>query len=520
MTARTRTAASIAVLLVCGSILGGCSLLTGGATPAPPTDVPPAGLAQSSPVATQETEVIPPTATTASEAVAPVPGEDFSPGSVVLEQTLNTEQSTGGIDWSFDAPKDLVIRVDVVILGGSPSYELRLIDPFNNQIAHLQAEVGQQQAAIPEIMLPYEGNYQVEFLPVSGTGTATVTVTALDAPSGGESLEIGESVTAALDVANAYHTYSFLLNEGDVVSVSAIAESNGLPDTQFDLYGPDGRLMAETDDVDGPENQNAVLTHFVAPLTGNYVAIVTNRGKSTGSYEFSVQSDTVPPIAEGDPDLQLGHDYRIQLFEGSNLSLTFDGVIGDVIKVETLGLGTNLEIDMRLVSPFGQVIAYALDASAGQPENLNEVQLPYDGRYTLEIVPSGQGETTLRLINLGQDGLTGGGVFGDELSGSRPGRINASNVFHYYQFNGRAGDRVTLSVLSDSLVGNLDLGMALLAPDGYQAAFADNQDSVGSLDPLLDAYRLTETGTYTVVVYTFDPEARGTYELSFVREEN
>ena len=519
MSVSTRSVRLFGFLLLGGMMLGACALLSGGETPAPPTDVPLVGENQTTTEAPPPGEQALPTPLPAEQTTEPTASDEFAPGSILLEQTVSTDQAVGGIEWEFNAPAELVVRIGVAILGGSPSFELRLTDQFNNQLAAFQAQQGTQQEAIAEIALPFEGTYRVEFLPLSGVGTATTTVTALDAPSGGGSLTVGQSATATLSVAHAYHTYAFPLEEGEVVSVRALAEDSGLPDTQFALYGPNGRLVGEADDVAAPENLDAVLSHFVAPLSGTYVALVSNYGNTAGSYTFSVASDTTPPVAEGDADLQIGQDYRIQLYEGSNLTLTFDGSVGEVIKIETLGLGPDLELDMRLISPFGQVIAYALDAPAGQPENLNEVQLAYTGRYTLELVPVGQGETTLRLIDLGREVLSGGGTFGDDLSGSRPGRINAPNVFHYYQFGGHAGDNVTLEVQSDSLVGNLDLGMALLAPDGYQVAFADNQDSIGSLDPRLDAFRLTQTGTYTVVVYTFDGEARGTYELSFERNE-
>lgn len=499
-----------AVLVFCGILAAGCGLQPSGETLTPTTSIP---ATRSSAEVTPADVPLAPT----SQQAEPATVEPLSPGSILLEETGSIEPAQGGIDWPFEAPADLVVRVDIQVLGGFPAYELRLVDPFNNPVAEVEAEAGTQNAAIAEITLPYQGTYRVRVLPVAGSGTLTALVTALAAPSGGGDLEVGQTVSAPLSGENVYHTYTFALVEGQVVSLSVLGEADGLLGTTLSLFGPDGRLAAEVDDS---ESRNTILSHFVAPLTGNYAALVTNHGATTGTYAFVVESDTVPPIAEGDPDLQFGRDYRLELFEGSDLTLTFDAAIGDVVRVETLSLGRDLRIDMRLFSPFGQVIAFAVDAPQGESENLNEVQLPYTGRYTLGIVPFGQGETTLRLVSLSQDALSGGGVFGDELNAKRSGHLTAPNVFHYYQFNGRAGDSITLSVLSDNSAGNLELGVALLAPDGTQAAFVANQGSVRSRDPRPDSFQLTETGTYTIVVYALHDEARGTYELDFVREES
>lgn len=510
------------VVLLIAHLLTACALLGPGATEVPPTATESAPVPLDQPVPTPvpaEEQDVPVPETSEPEAAEPTPASGYAPGQVILNETVSTDQAAGGIEWSFDAKVGQVVRIDAQVNGGTPAFEIRLFDRFNNRLAHVESASGAALAAISEITLPYLGAYRVAFFPMGGTGSITTTVTALDAPSGGGSVEVGQSYETALNAPNAYHTYSVDLLEGDVVSFEARAAANGLPDTQLALYGPDGRLMAEADDVSTPENLDAVLSHFIAPLTGTYVAIVDNYSGTTGTYAFAVTSETIPPVAEGEPDIVVGRDYRIQLFEGSNLSLSFDAHIGDVLKVETFGLAPNLDIDMRLYSPFGQAIAYALDSEPGEPENLNEVQIPYTGRYVLELVPFGQGEATFRLLALTQEELSGGGSFGSDLHGTREGHVNASGVFHYYQFAGNAGNIVDISILSQSIVGELDLGMALLAPDGQQIAFADNQDALGSMDPHLQDYRLTQTGAYTIVVYTFDGEARGTYELSFTRDE-
>ena len=179
---------------------------------------------------------------------------------------------------------------------------------------------------------------------------------------------------------------------------------------------------------------------------------------------------------------------------------------------------TDLKVDLRVYSPFNQVIAYAIDADYGQDSAINEMQLPYSGRYRVEITPHGTGQASFHLKRLAPSDLTGGGVFGDNPSGTRSGRINASDVYHYFQFNANGGEKITLRITSTNIVGALDMGFAVLGPDGQQVVFADDSQGSNPLDPDLEKYQIEQTGTYTIVVYSFT-DALGTYELSYSREQ-
>jgi hypothetical protein len=121
------------------------------------------------------------------------------------------------------------------------------------------------------------------------------------------------------------------------------------------------------------------------------------------------------------------------------------------------------------------------------------------------------------VSRLQQSDLTGGGVFADGQAVSLPGRITAPNTFHFYQFSAKAGDRVSLAAFSVSQGGALDLGFAILGPGGNQIAFADDSTGEFPKDPELADFEIAQTGTYTVIVYSFTRAATGTYDLVLTR---
>lgn len=448
----------------------------------------------------------------------PTRAPGFAPGTVIFEQVVNIEAVTGApAELQFDAGPDQAIRIDATLFGGSVDYEMIVADKYGNYLATLRARPGQQSQAISEFNLPFEGPYRLVLSPVDGSGTVKVTVTALGPPSGGGVLEgIPASADAAVNEEAVFHTYRFTLQEGATVTLLAEAEESGSPDLRLSLYGPDGRFVSEADDIAPPANLNAALSRFIAPLTGTYTVIVSNYGTGTGDYTFSITSDTEVPQAEGTADVLYDNPYRAAFVNQSALSLTFDGTIGDILQITVTEPTAALDVDIYLYSPFNQIIAYAVSNLAGSGEALNEVQLPYTGRYRLELRPIGDGEATFTLSRLSVERLTGGGLFGDGGSQTLPGVFTAPNVFHYFQFQAVAGDRITLQVDSTSAAG-VDIGFAIIGPSGEQLVFEDDGRNDNVKDPEMIRYFVHQTGMYTVIVYTFNG-LNGTYDLEFLRE--
>jgi hypothetical protein len=341
-------------------------------------------------------------------------------------------------------------------------------------------------------------------------------VTALGPASGGGQWQNELPITSSTGLAEegVFHTFQFALLEGETVTISAQADQNGAPDVRLSLYGPDGRFIAEADDIAPPADLNASLPHFIAPLSGTYTAIVSNYGPTTGEYTFSVTSDTEVPAAEGAPDVAYDSPYRAAFVNQDILGVTFDATVGDLVQISVTDPTPLLDVDIYLFSPFNQIIAFAVDNQAGQGGRSTS-SVPIHGRYRLELRPIGDGEASFALMRLPIEQITGGGSFGDQPSQTLSGVFAAPNVFHYYQFNATAGDQITLRVASTGT--GIDIGFAIIGPSGEQLVFADDGQGSNPRDPELLRYEVRQTGTFTVIVYTFG-SVGGAYDLEYLRE--
>jgi len=526
---RIRLTAS-AILLLVTMALGACS---GGAPQVDPTDnrslapdtvpeVEPQDIGDSEPDAVEIESADDATPTSVPEAGA---------GEVIVNETLSiSAPENAGDSTQFTSPAGQTIRVRTRLTDGTGLYEVNIRDKFDNFVATLQSTEGETEAVISELTLPFDGQYDILVEPIEGTLSVELIVTVLGGPSGGGPLGgIGESLTSTMAEPYQFHLFTFSLTEGGVVTIGAVAlEDTPLArdlDLKLSLLGPDGTLVAQVDDVAPAADLNAVVEGLIVPLSGEYVAIVSNVNSTTGDYQFRLQSDTEGAASEGDADIVYNAAYQASFTDGDSLTVSFNGTIGDVIQVEVTDIGANLDLDLYVYGPFDQIIGFAASSSVGDEEVLNELQLPYTGQYQLELRPAGFGNGAFTITRLDVESLTGGGVFGDEASGTRPGQMNARNVFHMYQFNGSAGDTIDIIVTDlnvqptpqfGSNQTNLDVGFAVLAPNGTQLAFADSPPEDEPVDAALENFRLEQSGSYIIVVYSFS--GTGQYELSFSRE--
>ena len=136
----------------------------------------------------------------------------------MLDQTTNVSASSGNVEMSFTSGAWQVVRVDASEIGGVVDFELRLVDAFNNIIGKSTSIQSEQGASIDEFTLPYDGMYRVVLAPSNGDGSVQVKVTALDAPSGGGQVSLGDSLTGTMSVKVVYHTYQVSLTGGAVVT--------------------------------------------------------------------------------------------------------------------------------------------------------------------------------------------------------------------------------------------------------------------------------------------------------------
>ncbi len=101
------------------------------------------------------------------------------------------------------------------------------------------------------------------------------------------------------------------------------------------------------------------------------------------------------------------------------------------------------------------------------------------------------------------------------------GILDEANPEQRWTFEGNAGDTLTISATEVSRTGVLDVALRLVAPNGAEAAYNDDQrgaDLYGALDAQIPDHRLPEDGTYTIVVERVAGD--GLYSLGISRSRS
>jgi hypothetical protein len=434
---------------------------------------------------------------------------------VLFDQVVALDETQGNpVEVDFEVSAFQAIRLALNPIDGGVAYDASLVDPHGIALFSDSAPPG-SALLVDEFTLPYAGAYRLFLSASDGAGSVQVQGAALSERTGGAIFDgVGGSETGVFAGGHVYHAFLIPLIQGEVVDLLVEPElATGLG-LSMNLYRPDGGLTAAA----GGNGENASVMGFSAPMTGEYTAIVSNTAGSAGSYTFSVAAHPSPP-AEGAPDITYGREYTAEFFADSVLSVTFDGAMGDGLRVDVVEPDPQLDVDIYLYSPYRQVIAYAVDAGSGEAESIAEVQLPYTGRYRLELRPSGSGAASFIVNPLAQSDLSGGGVFAGEQGGVLSGRFEQPGVFHSYQFHADEGDPVRLSITAHAYAEELEMAVVVLGPDGAQFAYADAAAGMTPTAQALGEWQLTQTGTYTIVVYSLNG-VPGTYQLELERDRS
>lgn len=440
-----------------------------------------------------------PTQITEGPVASPTPS-GLVVGTVIIDQTLTLDVAQPAPqEIVFQGKANVVIRIQATRQNTEIDYRLSLLDKYGTRLAQVDSVLGGISEIISEFPLPYDGDYRLSITPTAGAGTVQISATVIEGASGGGDFELlpiqSSGSMAAFGV---YHLFKFRLTKGDTISAGVDANGGELTELSLTLIGPDGRIVAE-----GSQNHRG----YIVPATGTYQAIVSNPRGGSGEYTFHVSSDVVLPTPSDTADIGYDQEYRATFANNSVLSVTFDGTLGDFLQIAVTDPDRGLDIDIYLYSPYDHIIAFAADGA------LNEVQLPYTGRYRLELRPTGTGEAAFSVARLPAEQLSGGGVFGESIRETRSSAFTAANVFHFYQFTAVPDETVSITIqLSDT--SDLDMAMVILGPSGQEVAFVESSESASFG---LNAIRLQQTGTYTIIVYALDA-TEGLYDLTFVRE--
>ncbi|NWG18642.1 MAG: PPC domain-containing protein [Chloroflexi bacterium] len=343
-------------------------------------------------------------------------------------------------------------------------------------------------------------------------------------------IAFGETVGGTLTVQAPSAVYRFEGRADDTVTITL--ESDEF-DAFLTLLGPDGAELARDDD--GAGGQNAGITAFVLPADGAYSILVDSYNRiSTGSYRLTLSGDSVAPSPAPDATLtpaatpqpvtalpiQAGDSVSGTLTREAAAAYTFSGLAGELFTITLTS--DDFDAFLTLQDAAGNVLTTDDDRAGNFNARIEAFALPADGDYTI-IVGSyrsdSAGEFTLTLERAAvQDGPTPtptAAPMTDEPAGLRldmgataAGSLAAGSPTARYTFNGRAGQVVTITLVSTAFDAYLSLENA----DGMTLAADD--DGAGGSDARIAAFTLPADGLYTIVVGSYTNMESGDFTLT------
>jgi hypothetical protein len=166
----------------------------------------------------------------------------------------------------------------------------------------------------------------------------------------------------------------------------------------------------------------------------------------------------------------------------------------------TAGSALALNINIDLVAPDGTVVAKANLAAAGKPETINYTTPNPAGEY--KIIISGENGTSGAYILMAFDsGSEPVVVMRDTISYGSGGSGNIpAGIDHFWNFEGQAGDVITIEVSPAGSSG--DLVLYLVDPDGSDDFDLIDETGPGESESLV-SYTLPETGFYSIGIGEF-----------------
>jgi len=345
------------------------------------------------------------------------------------------------------------------------------------------------------------------------------------AQSGG-AISYGEVVNGTISDDDPLQRWTFTGKSGEVVTIRMEASDSSL-DSYLQLLDADDTLLVENDDASNT-TIDAMIEAFTLPADGVYTIIATRfgleSGLAEGDYRLTLEQITPggsPTAEEGEP---IAYNQRVdgtlnrQNFEDR---WVFQGQVGDFVTIR-MERSDNSDLDsfLRLIDNEGRELARNDDGEDGiRSSEIVDFELPYSGTYTivatrygfesgtssggyeLEVMSNSTGEMPTEEDFTISDPVSV--RYGDFVQGAI-----SDNQLDVYEFNGRAGELVTISVKRAS--GDLDPLLGLLDEDFDILIENDNFNGVS--DARIVDFELPADGLYTIAVIVEVP-SQGDYVL-------
>lgn len=386
---------------------------------------------------------------------------------------------------------DVPVRVELLVLDGDPDPIVKINNAVGDQLAYVNMGTNGQPEVVGQFVFPEDGFYELGIESLAGTGQVGVSIYQLDparVEADGQFDSTGQQLTGRMEHPSSFHIYNLPLQRGQRVDISAVAVTEGL-DLLFDLYDPDGFLVAARDDNEGV---NPVLWGYMPSKTGDFTLVLTNFSEATGDYQVSMNS------SESLGDAALGTRAEIEVSGEPRRSvwLTVPGRAHDAISIEARPLDAQMDMALAVYDPNGNQIVSTNATGIDGEEVLTLVQFGFDGPHQLEFTPlgaSGRVEYLVRAIREADLDVGGRVALGQQTN---EGDITGRGTAMSYSFNAASGQLIGIDAQATIDTG-LDLAFDLYSPNGDLITTRDNV--IGS-NPLIDRVELLQSGTYVLVL--------------------
>lgn len=276
----------------------------------------------------------------------------------------------------------------------------------------------------------------------------------------------------------------------------------------------------ENDDFEGSSSHSRL--ELTLEETGTYKVVVTSYKKDeTGSYELRIEGGgagaATAPAAAGGPRVESGRlasgDRTLSSGEYAD-EYSFEGRRGQRVTVDLRSSAFDPYLIVR--PPQGDQTDND-DHEGDAHRSLVSLELPMDGTYKVIVTSYKSGETGAYDLRIDLGGGTGAAaVAAARAAGSRVERgrlaagddtLRSGEYVDIHRIEGSPGQRLTIDVVSQ----DFDTYLILIPPRGERL---ENDDVEGKPRHSVIETDLTEPGSYTVAVTSYQRGETGAYELT------
>jgi hypothetical protein len=337
----------------------------------------------------------------------------------------------------------------------------------------------------------------------------------------GVNVQTGLATTGRLDDRSPRQIYTFEGSRGEVVRITVTVRSGDL-DAVLTVFDASGALLLMRDDA---ADRNTIAATLTLESDSRYFIVVGRFGYEVGTtrgdYELTLERVGVvsaqgTTLIYGIPVTDTISNTQPQVY------YTFRAEAGDILTVDMQRTSGTLDPYLQILNRDRFVVASNDDVAEGGSHNarIDNFLVEETGVYIVVATRYGEasgdsvGNYILSVYEGSNSGIGNSTLAPEEILYNQPteGELNAARPQRYYRFSAREDDVISISMVRTS--GSLDSYLVLA--DSSLRALAEDDDSGGGKNALIEGFRIPGDGEYIVMAMRFGVETgdtQGGYRL-------